>query len=111
MAALTPDRLAAMDFRGRMNALAGIVPAPQTYRDIPVVVVPRAPEGALAVVPRRDSAVLVYESEREIPIHFKLELMLADTVHDIDEAQRQNLARELTVALDRLISKAVYGVE
>jgi hypothetical protein len=54
-------------------------------------------------------AVRVFETEREIPVRFKLELMVAADLPQLSEEVRDKLAAEVQAALDRLTLKAIYG--
>lgn len=55
--------------------------------------------------------VRVYETERALPCHFKMEVQIAADVPQMSEEQRDKVAAQLQAALDRLILKAIYGGE
>ena len=58
---------------------------------------------------RTGDAVQTYETEREIPCHFKMEVQLDARVPELPEHLREELAAQLQAALDRLIRTAIYG--
>ena len=58
--------------------------------------------------PRGDT-VRVFESEREIPCHYKMELQLDARLPDLPEDVKDEIAAKLQATLDRMIRQAIYG--
>lgn len=54
-------------------------------------------------------AVRVFESEREIPCHYRLTLMVDADLPQLSEAQRDVISAKVQASLDRMILKALYG--